>query len=282
VPSGITYSPVIFTHYVWPVYSGDPNFLAFTGPTKTVLQAVRGPMVQITQTGNAASQTAPPTLTVQHGSSASINLTLTSMLGYGISGRNGQLNDSNFPVSLACDVPIPHAACTISYAATNDPNQVTAPGSVQIPCPSGASTTQIAAGTVQCTPGLATVTVYTNVAVGTTTSQNARDASVTLAALFGFGMVGLFFRRRAFERGSRLLMVLLMIVGGALAVSVTACSTTNLSPQSALTSPPGTYPMTITASEVGTQTINLATGSVTIYGTQNQVSLPFVVNVTVQ
>ncbi|MGB6745093.1 MAG: NHL repeat-containing protein, partial [Terracidiphilus sp.] len=282
VPSGITYSPVIFTHYIWPVYSGDANFLAYTGPTKTVLQAVRGPMVQITQTGNAASQTVAPTLTVQHGSSASINLTLTSILGYGIAGRNGQLNDSNFPVSLTCDVPIPHAECTVSYVGTDDPNQVTAPDSVQIPCPSSASTTEVAAGTVQCTPGLATVTLYTDVAVGTTTSQNARDASVTLGALFGFGMVGLFFRRRAFEKGHRLLMILLMIVGGALAVSVTACSTTNLSPQSSLASTPGTYPMTITASEVGTQTINLATGAVTIYGTQNQVSLPFVVNVTVQ
>ena len=64
VPQGISYSPVIFTHYINPVYSGDANFLALTGPTSTVLQSTRGPMLQITQTGNAASLTAAPSLTV--------------------------------------------------------------------------------------------------------------------------------------------------------------------------------------------------------------------------
>ncbi len=83
---------------------------------------------------------------------------------------------------------------------------------------------------LQCTPGQVAVTFYTDVTAGTTTSQNARTTSVTLAAIFGFGMIGLFFRRKTFEKGRLLLMVFLMIVGGALAVSITACNTTTLAP----------------------------------------------------
>ncbi len=294
VPQGTTYSPVVYTHSITPVYSGDANFQGFTGPTPTLFQSIRGPAVQITQTGNAASQTAAPSLSVSSGSSASIDLTVTSILGYGFAGRNGQLNDSNFPVSLTCDIPLPHAACAITYDnSVVDPNQIAAPNSVQIPCPAGSTTSaQLASGTSKCTPGHATVTIYTNVAVGTTTGQ-VRVASITLATLFGFGMIGLFFRRRSFEKHSLLLMVLLILVSGALAVTLTACSTTNLSPQTTLTTPPGTYHMTITAEPVGTQCIpltgagsNCTTTSggtgVLVYGSENQVSLPFYVNVTVQ
>ncbi len=294
VPQGVSYSPVIFTHYIYPVYSGDANFTGFNGTVSTVLQSVRGPMVQITQTGNAASQTAAPSLTVQAGSSASMNLTLTSILGYGISGLNSQLNATNFPVSLTCDNLPPHTQCSFSYP-NPDP---TIPNAVDIPCPSGATTTQIADGSVQCTPGQAIVTFYTDVSAGTTTSQNARTTSVTLAAIFGFGMVGLFFRRRTFEKGRLLVMVLLMVVGGALAISITACNTTVLTPGASLNTPGGTYAVTITADEVGTLCVSepgssgdncIVAGSgstsnngILVYGSQNQVSIPFYVNVTVQ
>ncbi len=294
VPQGVSYSPVIFTHYISPVYSGDANFVGLTGPTATVIQSVRGPVVQITQTGNSASLTAAPSLTVTRGSSASINLTLTSRLGYGISGANGQLNASNFPVSLACDNLPPHTQCSFTYP-NPDPNIANA---VDIPCPAGATTTQIAAGTVQCTAGQVTVTFYTNVSAGTSLSQNARTTSVALATIFGFGMMGLFFRRRAFEKARLMMMVLLMVVGGALAVSITACNTTTLAPQSSLSTPAGAYPVTITADEVGTLCVSspgaagdncIVPGSgastnngILVYGSQNQVSLPFYVNLTVQ
>jgi len=294
VPQGVSYSPVLFTHYIYPVYSGDANFLGLTGPTSTLFQSVRGPMVQITQTGNAASQTVAPSLTVQAGSSASMNLTLTSLLGYGILGLNAQLNASNFPVSLTCDSLPPHTQCWFSYP---NPDPLV-PNSVDIPCPSGATATEVADGSVSCTPGQVTVTFYTDVSAGTTTSQNARTTSVTLAAIFGFGMIGLFFRRRTFEKGRLLLMVFLMIVGGALAVSVTACNTTTLAPLAALNTPAGTYPVTITADEVGTICVSSpggpgdncivpGSGSTTnngikVYGTENQVSIPFYINVTVQ
>ncbi len=294
VPQGVSYSPVIYTHNIYPVYSGDQNFLGLTGPTSTVLQSVRGPMVQITQTGNAASLTAAPSLTVSAGSSASMNLTLTSILGYGIAGRNSQLNATNFPVSLTCDNLPPHTQCSFTYPIP-DP---LVPNSVDIPCPSGATSTQIANGSVQCTPGQVSVTFYTDVSAGTTTSQNARTASVTLAAIFGFGMMGLFFRRKAFEKARLLMMVFLMVVGGALAVSITACNTTTLAPLASLKTPAGTYAVTITADEVGSfcssqpggggdNCIVPGSGSTTnngieVFGTQNQVSLPFYVNVNVQ
>jgi hypothetical protein len=290
----VNYSPVIVTAYINPVYSGDQNFLGLTGPTSTVLQSLRGPMVQITQTGNPASLTAAPSLTVTAGSSASMNLTLTSILGYGIAGLNSQLNATNFPVSLTCDNLPPHTQCSFSYP---NPDPLV-PNSVDIPCPSGATTTQIANGSVQCTPGQVSVTFYTDVTAGTTTSQNARTTSVTLAAIFSFGMLGLFFRRKTFEKGRTLLMVFLMIVGGALAVTVTACNTTTLASLATVKTPAGTYPVTITADEVGSfcssqpggagdNCIVPGSGSTTnngiqVYGTENQVSIPFYVNVTVQ
>ena len=294
VPQGVSYSPVIFTHYIVPVYSGDANFLGFNGPAPTLIQSVRGPMLQITQTGNASSLTAAPTLSITPGSTASMNLSLTSLLGYGIAGANGQLNASNFPVTLSCDNLPPHTQCSFTYP-NPDPNVANA---VDIPCPSGATTTEVADGSVSCTPGLATVTFYTNVSVGTTTGMNARTTSVALAAIFGFGMMGLFFRRKAFEKARLMMMVFLMIVGTALAVSVTACNTTTLGSQASLATPAGTYAVTITAEEVGTLCVSspgqagdncIVPGSgattnngILVYGSQNQVSLPFYVNLTVQ
>jgi hypothetical protein len=223
-----------------------------------------------------------------------MNLTLTSRLGYGIAGANGQLNASNFPVSLSCDNLPPHTQCSFTYP-NPDPNIANA---VDIPCPSGATTTEIADGSVSCTPGQVTVTFYTDVSAGTTTSMNARTTSATLAAIFGFGMIGLFFRRRAFEKARMMMMVVLMVVGAGLAVSITACNTTTLTPQSSLATPAGTYAVTITADEVGTLCVSspgaagdncIVAGSgattdngILVYGSQNQVSLPFYVNLTVQ
>lgn len=291
VPQGVTYSPVIFTHYISPVFSGDANFLGFTGTTPTLFQSVRGPMVQITQTGNAASLTAAPSLTVQAGSSASMNLTLTSIVGYGADAA------TDYPVSLTCDNLPPHTQCSFGYP---NPDPIV-PNSVDITCPPPLGvglTTELATGAAQCATGQATVTIYTDVSAGTTTSQNARATSVTLAAIFGFGMIGLFFRRRSFEKGRLLIIVFLMVVGGALAVSITACNTTTLTSGASLNTPAGTYAVTITADEVGTLCVSSAgnggdncivpgSGStsnngILTPGSQIQVSIPFYINVTVQ
>lgn len=308
VPSGTTYTPVVYTHYVTPVYSGDANFQTFTGAS-TLLQATRGPLVQIT-TSAASSATTPPTLNVTAGSTASVSLTLTSILGYGIAGKNGLLNNSTFPVTLSCDNLPPHATCSFYYP-TPDPSISTA---VDIPWPANCTTQEVAEGLTDssgdvCAPstvpvttssgvmttgtGQAVMTINTDVTVGTTTSKNVTATSVTLAAIFGFGMIGLFVRRRAFEKGRLLLMVALMVIAPALAASITACSTTNLLPEAKLSSPSGTYAVTVTAQQVGDQcepsgplgsnctTTSGGPGQLA-HGSNNPVSLPFTVNVTVQ
>lgn len=257
-----SYYPITSTHTVTPVYNGDANYLAFTGQPVT-FQAVATPALIITSS--------TPSLNVSAGGTASANLTLTSILGYGFAGKNQQLNDYNFPVSLSCDNLPPHSSCSFSYP-NPDPNIPTA---VDIPC---SGTTAVAD---DCLAGMATVTINTDVTVGTTTSQLAQPAPLTFAALFGFGMIGLVFRRRFGQKGRLLLMICLTVLSSAFAVSLTACSTTNLSPASVLSTPKGTYTVTITAQQVGTQEITLPTGPVTIYGSQNQVSLPFTINVTV-
>jgi hypothetical protein len=297
VPQGVTYSPVMYTHYIHPEYSGDANFLPLKGSVSTLFQSVRGPIVQITQAGNASSQTVAPPLTVQNGATASMDLTLTSVLGYGAAAYNAQLNSTHFPLSLSCDNLPPHSQCAFTYPVP-DPNF---PNSVDITCPTDTQSgnlTNLANGSEQCTQGQVTLTLYTNVSAGTTLSENAIGAPVTLAAIFGFGILGLFFRRKAFEKGRMMLMVLLMFVGGALAVSITACNTTTLTPQSSLSTPSGSYAMTVTAKAVGSfcspspggagdNCIVPGSGSATnngilVYGSGVQVSLPFYVNVTVQ
>ena len=263
MPQNVTYTPMVSTHTITPVYGGDANYLAFTGQPSTFI-VVRSPAVAITSS--------PSSLSASAGTPVSANLTLTSVLGYGFAGKGQQLNDYNFPVTLACSNLPPHSSCSFSYP-TPDPNIATA---VDIPC----SGTTAAAD--DCTPGKVVVTVNTNVSVGTT-SQLAVGSSVAYAAMFGLGMVGLFFRRRLGQKGRTALMLCLIAVSGALAVSLTACSsTTNLSPSSVLTTPAGTYAVTVTAEQVGSQVITLPTGPITIYGSQNQVSLPFTLSVTVK
>jgi sugar lactone lactonase YvrE len=264
-----TYTPVISTHYITPVYSGDANFQGFTGSAPQLFQVLRSPLVTIASN--------PSTLTVPSGSSASTTLTLTSLLGYGYAGKGGQLNNYNFPVTLSCDNLPPHSECSFTYPSTVNPNQPTAPNSVQIPC----SGTTAAAD--NCLPGTVTMTINTNISVGTTSSRNAAVASVTLASIFGLGMLSLFFRRRTFAKAGWLPMIVLMIVGCGLAISLSACSTTNLTPQAQLSSPSGTYAVTVTAQQVGSIVLNEpGVGEVDVYGSENQVSLPFYVNVTVQ
>ncbi len=269
MPQFTTYTPVISTHYITPVFSGDTNFVGATDGVSTLFQVLRSPLVTIASS--------PATLNVHAGTAASATLTLTSLLGYGYAGKGSQLNDYNFPVSLTCDNLPPHTVCSFSYPTTINAAQPSAPNSVQIPC------TGTTGPADNCLTGTVTVTISTDVSTGTTTSsRNAAAASITLASVFGFGMIGLFFRRRAFAKTRLLLMAFLMIVAGALAVSITACNTTNLAPNAVLSTPAGTYAVTVSAQQVGTQTINLATGPVQIYGSQNQVSLPFFINVTVQ
>ncbi|HWE85233.1 MAG TPA: Ig-like domain repeat protein [Terracidiphilus sp.] len=282
MPQNVTYTPIVSTHTVTAVYAGDANFLSVTGPAQTFI-AVRSPAVKI-----AASTSS---LSLSSGSSATVNLTLTEMLGYGFAGRGGLLNNYDFPVTLSCSNLPPHTSCAFSYP-NPDPGIPTA---VDMPCPTqvnGSAETAEEANS-NCTPGQATVTLVTDVSGGTTTSRLVHPATVAYGAVFGFGLFGLFFRRRLGKAGRMFLMLCLALAGCALSTSITACSTTNLSPASVLTTPSGTYSVTITAEQVGQQCIAQVNGQTNcttgggqqgklVYGSQNQISLPFTLSVTVQ
>ncbi len=310
MPTFVTYTPVVSTHYITPVYSGDANFLGATDPVSSVFQVLRSSMVNITTTmpstpatGPVYTAITPTSLSVQPGSTASLTLYLAPLLGYGFEGKGAELNNYNFPVSLQCDNLPPHTECTFTYPTSVSAYQPSAPNSAQI-CPqptldsNSDSNTAFEAlaesgGCNASGVGVVTMTINTDVSAGTTTSQNGTAASVTLASIFGLGMIGLFFRRRAFQKGRWLLMVVLMIVGGTLAVTLTACNTTNLTPLAQLSTPAGSYTVNITAVQVGTQCVpqtgpgaNCTTPSggtgVLVYGSNNQVSLPYYINLTVQ
>ena len=74
MPEFTTYTPVVLTHYITPVYSGDANFLGATDSTSTLFQAISGPLVTINTSipGALSAPISAPSLTVQSGSSASL------------------------------------------------------------------------------------------------------------------------------------------------------------------------------------------------------------------
>lgn len=260
-----SFKPVYGTHYITPVYSGDANFNGFTGTVSTLFQVVQSPAVVISSNS--------PAMSIAAGSPGTAALTLNSVLGYGFAGQAGSLNNYQFPLTLSCDNLPPHTECAFTYP-NPDP---TIANALDIAC----TGTKGSGATAVCSPNAATITIYTNVTSGTTVSRNAGISAVTLASIFGLGMVGLFFRRREFQKGRTMLMLFLALVGGALALSISACSTTNLTPISSSSTPAGTYAVTVTAMETGSLQVQNAGQTISIYGNQNQVSLPFYVNVTV-
>ena len=297
MPQNTTYTPFISTHYVTPVYSGDSNFLPpATAASGTLFQVIRNPGIVFTNSAGTQITTAP-SLSVSAGSTASMTLYLNSILGYGAAGRNQAENDYDFPVTLSCTNLPPHATCSFAYP---NPDPLV-PTALDITCPAGTNQNvvdSLAAGLSTCSLGTATLTINTDVTVGTsTTSQVARVSSITLAGIFGLGMIGLFFRRKAFEKARMLLVFFLIGAALALAVSITACSTTNLSPNAVLATPSGPYTVQVTAQQVGNQCITApaagganciipGSGSTTnngllIYGSSNQLNLPFYISVTV-
>jgi sugar lactone lactonase YvrE len=261
-----SFKPVFGTHSITPVYSGDANFNGFSGTVSTLFQVVRSPAVLITST--------TPSMNLTAGTSGTATLALNSVLGYGFAGQGSSLNNYQFPLSLSCDNLPPHAQCAFTYP-NPDPNVAQA---LDIAC----TGTKGNGATAACTPAAATVTIYTSVTSGTTVSRIGGTAAVTLASIFGLGMFGLFLRRREFQKGRTMLMVFLALVGGALALSLTACSTTNLSPVSSSATPSGTYAVTVTAEETGTLYVQNAGVTQPVSANLNQMSLPFYVNVTVQ
>ncbi|MGB6133436.1 MAG: Ig-like domain repeat protein [Acidobacteriaceae bacterium] len=285
--------PDIMTFYtVTPVYSGadvqgdspNPNYVSFTG-TPISFWALRNPMVQISSSS--------PSLTVGAGSSTQTTLTLTSVLGYGYVSRGSTLNNYSLPLDLSCDGLPAYATCTFTYSApiASDPN----PNGVA--CPPG-STTQYCAVNVGPTPGITlsggsacstsdgcigpgtvTMTISANVSTGASASLRTDSGDLAFAAMFGLGLFGLTFRKKARRWSGFLLLACVLLCGGGM-VGITACGTTNLSPGTANTTPAGTYNVTVTAKETGSIQVTVNGAIETVYGNSNQMSLPYTIPVT--
>lgn len=289
--------PDLMTFYtVTPVYSGtdvegdvNPNYSSVTG-SPVNFWALRNPMVQIAST--------PPSLTVSAGSSVQATLTLSSVLGYGYVGRTGSLNNYGLPLDLQCDGLPSYASCTFTYStpSSSDPNAAGAlcPGSTTTYCAvnvgpppntalSGGGTCTTADGCIG--PGTVTMTITTNVPTGEVSSLRRDSGGIAFAAMFGLGLLGLTFRKKARRWGGFIVLACLLTCTAAIA-GITACGTTNLSPaNSGTATPAGTYAVTVSAKESGTILVPNANEPgtyLTVYGNSNQMSLPYTVSVTVQ
>ena len=255
------------------VYNGDANYLSTTATTTSagkpiLFEELRNPAVAITPN--------PGTLSITAGT-GSATLTIASVLGYGgvntnpvypLAGGGQQLNNYTLPLGFACQGLPAHATCTFTGGNYTDANGLLHADELNVN--NDPAVTQ----TIK-------VTVNTNVSAGTTTSQISQPAPFEFAALFGVGLAGLAFGRKS-GRGRRVLMLLcLVILTGAIA-GITACNTANLGTSPVLTTPSGSYAVIVTAQEVGSAVVPGAQGPVTVYGSQNQISLPYTLNVTVQ
>jgi sugar lactone lactonase YvrE len=255
------------------VYAGDDNYQTATATTTSAGQPIlfeelRNPSVAISPN--------PGTVTVSNGT-GSATLSVTSVLGYGavstnsaypLAGTGSTRNNYTLPIGFACQGLPARATCTFSGGNYTDANGVLHTDELSI------NTDPSVVQNIQ-------VTVTTNVSAGTTTSQNSRPAPFEFAALFGVGLVGLVFGRKSGRNARILMMLCLVILSGAL-FGITACSTTTLGTTPVLTTPSGSYSVTVTAQQVGSVVVQTSNGPVNVYGSQNQMSLPYTMTVTVQ
>ncbi len=256
----------------------NPNYTTVTG-TPITLTALRNPVVQITSN--------PAALSVSPGSTVTTTLTLTSVLGYGVAGAGALLNNYSLPVQLACDGLPAYATCSFSYP-TPDPSDAQ---SVDVGPAAGTVLSFMGGASGPCAaaapgaaggcfgPGTVIMTINTNVSAGVASVHHGQS-KITFAALLGVGLLGFAFSRKKKSLRAALptLVCLLLCIG--LLAGISSCSTKQLGTTTGNASPAGTYMVSITAKEVGSQTITANPGIV--YGNSNQVSLPFTMNVTIQ
>lgn len=256
------------------VYSGDANYLPSTATTTTAggpiaFEELRQPSVSIGPN--------PGALTISSGT-GSIKLSVASMLGYGVSTNSAYpsstptlgLNNYTLPLAFACQGLPAYATCTFTGGNYTDLNGVLHPDEVVV-------------DTDPSKPVSISVTIKTNLPTGAVTSQNVRPSSLSFAAMFGIGLFGLVFGgRKSGRKGRALFLICLLILGGAL-VSVTACSSSTAVVTTTTNTPTGSYAVSITAQQVGSIMIPGTNGApVVLYGSENQMSLPYTLNVTVQ
>ncbi len=273
---------ILSSYTVTPVYSptgaGDAssytnaNYTSFTG-TALNYTALRNPMVAISSN--------PGALTVTKGSSASATLTLTSILGYGIAGAGGLLNNYSMPVQLSCDGLPAYSSCTFVYP-NPDP---TDPHSVHVGPATGTVISVQGSATGPCTvaqgctgPGTVIMTITTNVPSGVAKLET-RPTTEVFYAMLGLGLLGFGFGRKRSVRARISTLAAIVLCCGIMA-GAAGCSTTQLGTNSAQVTPAGSYTVQVTAKQVGSQAVS---GNPPItYGNSNQMSLPFTMKVTVQ
>jgi hypothetical protein len=256
----------------------NPNYTTVTG-TPITLTALRNPVVEITSD--------PGTLSLSPGSSVTSKLTLTSVLGYGVAGAGALLNNYSLPVQLACDGLPAYATCSFNYT-TPDPSDA---NSVDVGPAPGTVLSFMGGGATACAavapgaaggcfgPGTVMMTITTNVPTGVASARHGQS-KVIFAAMFGFGLLGFAFnRKKKLVRGTLPTLVCLLFCTGIMA-STSGCSTAQLGTTTGNATPAGTYTVSITAKQVGSQTITQYPGIV--YGNSNQASLPFTMSVTIQ
>jgi hypothetical protein len=129
------------------------------------------------------------------------------------------------------------------------------------------------------------MTITNNIPTGTTASLHSGPVETTFAAVFGLGLLGMTFRKKRALLARLAAMACVMVCVGVVA-GVSGCSTKQLGTSSGDTkSPAGTYKVIVTAKQSGSAFIAATTPGGTSYnvaGNQNQMSLPFTINVTIQ
>jgi len=255
------------------VYAGDANYLSSTATTTTAggtitFEELRQPSVSIGPSSATAS--------VSSGT-GSVTLSVASVLGYGVSTEAAYpssaptltLNNYTLPLAFACQGLPAYASCTFSGGNYTDLNGVL-------------HSDEFVINTDPSKPVSVKVTITTNVSTGTVAMYKSGSTPVALAAMFGVGLFGVVFGRK-WGRAGRALTMLCFVVLAACALGITACSGSVNTTSSASTTPTGTYPVSITAQQVGSVSVPGSNGSpVTVYGSENQMSLPYTLQVNVQ
>jgi hypothetical protein len=122
------------------------------------------------------------------------------------------------------------------------------------------------------------MTINTNVPSGVASLHRSQGETV-FAAMFGLGLLGFAFGKKKSLRGSVPTLICLLVCSGIMA-GISGCSTKQLGTTTGNPTQAGTYTVTVTAKQVGSQVIAQYPGIV--YGNSNQMSLPFTMSVTVQ
>jgi Bacterial Ig-like domain (group 3) len=219
------------TYNLTAVYAGDLNFASVTSSVITI--QVINPSALITAD--------PPSVTTPAGTPVTSTLTITPLEGY--PAQDG--------VQMYCEVqPVdtvpPDAECTFDVPLVKFSSTIGAPP----------------------TPQITHVTISSNIPVNES-SIRTENSPILFAGIFGLGLAGLALRRRTkFNRTPLTLLCVLLLFTGTL-VGFTGCTNsgyTTTPPAPHVTTPAGTYNVSIYTLDLGTNQIS---------------SLPFTLSVTI-